>query len=262
MNIAILGSGNVAMHLSKALIYAGYPILQVWSRRCQNAQNLALEIDADAVVNIADISDSVNVIFLAVADDAIETVASQIPKLPNRLIVHTSGFTDMQVLTQFSDNVAVLYPLQTFSKAIVVDFKQVPLFIESNSNQAQEIISKLAHQLSDKVQLANSETRMYLHISAVFACNFTNHLYTIAQQILIEKNLDFNLIRPLITETANKIIDNLPSQVQTGPASRNDEVIISKHVQMLQDHPHWKKIYQLISQDIVKIYQPNLSDHK
>jgi len=262
MKIAILGSGNVAMHLSKALIHAGHPIIQVWSRQYQNAQNLALEIGSDAIASIADISESVNIIFLAVADDAIETLANQIPKSANRLIVHNSGSTDIQVLKHFFDHVAVLYPLQTFSKTAVVDFKQIPLFIESSSDQAQEIISKLAHQLSDKVQYANSETRMCLHISAVFACNFTNHLYTIAQQILTEKNLDFDLLRPLIAETANKIIGDLPTQVQTGPASRNDEKTINKHVLLLQEHPHWQKIYQLISQDIVKIYQPNLSDHK
>lgn len=262
MNIAILGSGNVATHLSKALIHSGYPITQVWSRQYQNAQNLALDIGAVAIENIAEISESVDVIFLAVADDAIETLASQIPNLPNRLIVHTSGSTEMKVLLQFFDHVAVLYPLQTFSKNSIVDFNKVPLFIEYSSDQAKEKISEFAHQLSDHVQYANSETRIFLHISAVFACNFTNHLYTIAQQLLAEKNLDFNLIRPLIAETANKIMGNLPSEVQTGPASRNDEIIINKHAQMLEIYPHWQKIYQLISQDIVKIYQAKQADHK
>ena len=262
MKIAILGSGNVATHLSKALVQAGYPISQVWSRKYQNAQNLALEIASVAIANIQDISESVNVIFLAVSDDVIETVAHQIPNLPNRLIIHTSGSTDIQLLQQFSNHVAVLYPLQSFSKNSILDFKKVPLFIEYSSDLAQERISKLAHQLSDHVQHANSETRILLHISAVFACNFTNHLYTIAQHILAEKNLDFNLIRPLIAETANKIIEHLPSEMQTGPASRNDEMITNKHVQMLEIYPHWQKIYQSISQDIVKIYQAKQADHK
>jgi predicted short-subunit dehydrogenase-like oxidoreductase (DUF2520 family) len=262
VNIAILGSGNVAKHLSKAIINAGHPIKQVWSRSFQNAQNLALEIGSDAIANISEIHESINLIILAVTDDAIESVVKQISNSSNRIIAHTSGSTDMHVLQQYSNHIAVLYPLQTFSKSVVIDFKKVPLFIESNSNFAQEMISKLANQLSEKVQYANSETRMSLHISAVFACNFTNHLYAIAQQILTDKNLDFNFIRPLIIETANKIIDNLPSDVQTGPSSRNDELTIKKHIKMLQNHPQWQNIYQLISQDIVKIYQPNLSDHK
>ena len=256
MKIAILGAGNVASHLSKAFIKAGHPVTQVWSRHHENAINLALEIGANAVTDIKDLSESVEVVIIAVSDDAIENVVSQIPVKEKRLIIHTSGITDIAILQKFSDYCGVIYPLQTFSKFAEIDFNLVPLFIEGNSNSSFDKISNIASQLSIKVQVADSQTRALLHVSAVFACNFTNHFYTIAQQILQEKNLSFDLLRPLIQETANKAMLNLPSTLQTGPAKRNDELTINKHIELLSSHPQWQVIYHLISQDIVKKYHP------
>jgi predicted short-subunit dehydrogenase-like oxidoreductase (DUF2520 family) len=262
MKIAILGSGNVASHLSKALIKAGFPVTQVWSRHHENAVNLALEIGANSIPEINDISETIEVVIIAVSDDAIEDVASQIPRKVNRLLIHTSGSTDLKILQKFSDHIGVLYPLQTFSKTADIEFSQTPLFIEANSVFAKEKLTFLAQKLSVKVHQVNSKTRSLLHISAVFACNFTNHFYTIAQQILEKENLSFDLIRPLIQETADKAMLNLPSQVQTGPAKRNDHLIIDKHIELLQSQAQWQKIYQLVSQDIVKMYKQSPTDPK
>jgi predicted short-subunit dehydrogenase-like oxidoreductase (DUF2520 family) len=261
MKIAVLGSGNVATHLSKALIKAGHQVLQVWSRKTENAVNLASEIGANPISDVSEINDDVDFVVIAVSDDAIESVAANIPNKGNRLIIHTSGTTSIDVLQKFANHFGVLYPLQTFSKSSEIDFSQVPLFIEANSVATLELLNKLGYMLSTKVYPADSETRASLHISAVFACNFTNHLYTIAQQILKEKGLSFDLLRPLIKETVDKVLLNSPFEAQTGPAKRNDTLIINKHVELLNLHPRWQDIYQLISQDIVKMHhQPKAVD--
>ncbi len=251
MKIAMLGTGNVATHLSKALVKSGCSVVQVWSRNNQNAIALALEIGATAIVDFKDISDDVELVIIAIKDDAIAVVASQIPKRLGQIVVHTSGSTDISVLNMHSKS-AVLYPLQTFSKNVDLDFSKVPLCIEGSDNQTQNLVLNLARTVSDKVQVIDSAARVVLHIAAVFACNFTNYLYTVSQDLLEKSSLSFDLIKPLIFETINKITNNVPENVQTGPAKRNDEDIMTKHLEILQANPEWYELYRLISQNIVK----------
>jgi predicted short-subunit dehydrogenase-like oxidoreductase (DUF2520 family) len=262
MNVAILGAGNVAAHLSKALIKAGFPIKQIWSRDNNNAVNLALEIGANSIVSITDLSKNIDVIIIAIADDAILKVAQEIPSALNqKLILHTSGSTSLTVLNGFSSQIGVLYPLQTFSKNTDVDFSNIPLCIEANDDQALELLSKITNKISNRVSVVNSVDRLTLHIAAVFACNFTNYFYSIAEDLLNAKNLDFNLIRPLILETAEKAMLNSPALIQTGPAKREDQSTITKHLSVLGNQPHIEEIYQLISQQLVKKFkQANLSN--
>jgi predicted short-subunit dehydrogenase-like oxidoreductase (DUF2520 family) len=256
MNVAILGAGNVATHISKALIKAGFPIKQIWSRDNNNAINLALEIGANSIINISDLSEKIEVIIIAVADDGILKVAQEIPfSLNQKLILHTSGSTPLAVLHNVSTQIGVLYPLQTFSKNADLDFSSIPLCIEANDDDASELLSKIAHKIPNHVSVIKSDDRLTLHIAAVFACNFTNYFYSIAEDLLNAKNLDFNLIRPLISETAKKAMLNSPSMVQTGPAKRNDEVTINKHLNFLENQSQSKEIYQLISQHLVKKFQ-------
>ncbi len=263
MKVAILGAGNVATHLSKALIKAGYPVNQVWSRNNQNAVDLALKIGANSIFQIADLSQQIDVIIIAVSDDAIESVVAQIPILnQQQLILHTSGSTSLSVLEKHTQNCGVLYPLQTFSKNQDLDFSKVPLFIEANHHQSEEQLLMIAKKLSHHVEKANSENRIRIHISAVFACNFTNHFYAIAEKMLKEINLDFDLLRPLISETAQKAMYNSPINVQTGPAKRNDTITIDKHIELLKNNPQTKKLYEIVSQDIVKMYQASDLSHK
>lgn len=263
MKVAILGAGNVATHLSKALIKAGYPIKQVWSRNHNHAIDLALEIGANSIPQISDLSNQIDVIIIAVSDDAIESVVSQIPiSNQQQLILHTSGSTGLSVLEKHCQNCGVLYPLQTFSKNHDVDFSTIPLLMEANHHQAEEQLLMIAKKLSLKVEEVNSENRMRIHVSAVFACNFTNHFYAIAEKLVKDTNLSFDLIKPLILETAQKAILNSPSQTQTGPAKRNDAATIDKHLDLLKSNPQLQNLYAIVSQDIVKMYQsPDLS-HK
>lgn len=262
MNIAILGAGNIAWHISKALIKKGHKVLQVWNRSVKPAEELALEIGAEILESPGFISEEVELIIIAVNDEAISSVAAQLKLKDYQIVVHTSGSTSISVLEPFAKQFGVFYPLQTFSKSIEVNFLEIPLCIEANSTALVNKLILLGEDLSQNVQLVSSEQRLKLHIAAVFSCNFTNYFYSIAQQLLEESNLDFNLIRPLIASTANKIEKALPLETQTGPARRNDQLTIEKHLEFLRQYPEWKFIYQIISQDIVKMYSENPSSDK
>ena len=257
MKIAMLGSGNVATFLSKVLIQAGHSITQVWSRNPNNAIALAFKIGSDSITNISSILADTDIVIIAVNDDGIENVAVQIPKNPKQLILHTSGTTPLFVLENYTSNCGVLYPLQTFSKQDNVDFSVVPICIEGSNPSVLTQIKTLAGQLSNNVNEVNSQQRALLHISAVFACNFTNHLYHIAQKILEDAGLNFDLLHPLIQQTTNKVMLNKPSEMQTGPAKRNDEQTMLKHLAILQAQPNWQDLYQKLSQNIVKIHHPS-----
>ena len=256
MNVAILGSGNVATHLSKALIKAGYPIKQIWSRKNENAINLALEIGANSISSIKELSENINIVIIAVSDDAILQVAQQIPKFLNqKLILHTSGSTSLAVLDKISTSIGVFYPLQTFSKNSDLDFSNIPICIDANQEDVLESLNQLALKLSNNVSKVNSADRLILHISAVFACNFTNYFYSIAEELLNSNHLDFELLKPLILETAEKALLNSPAKVQTGPAKRDDQITINKHLKVLQQDPQIKEVYQFISQQLVKKFK-------
>lgn len=249
MRVSIIGSGNVATHIAKALKNANLQVLHIWSYNVENAQTLANNVGANVATEISQISnDDSDVVLIAVKDDAIEEVASQLNNYKG-LIAHTSGAVALNVLANHS-NYGVFYPLQTFSKQKELDFSNVPLCLEANSTTNLDLLKQLAKHISNNIYEVDSEQRKTLHLAAVFACNFPNHLYGIAQQMLAENKLDFDIIKPLITETANKIQTALPMEVQTGPAIRNDEQTLKKHEGMLQKHPEWLNIYQLLSKQI------------
>jgi predicted short-subunit dehydrogenase-like oxidoreductase (DUF2520 family) len=252
MLITIVGSGNVATHLAAALKNAGHRILQVYSRDMQHAAILAYHVNALPVNSFADIDHHTDVFIIAVNDDAIQEVAEQLAPF-NRLMVHTSGTTGMDALTQFTGNCGVFYPLQTFSKTKEVDFKSVPLCIEGADGRILALLAELASTISNHVQTVNSDQRKILHLAAVFACNFTNYLYGVAEKILAEHQLDFGLIRPLILETAEKVQYRLPAEVQTGPAIRNDQSTMTAHLELLKNHPEFQNLYGSISQLIIKM---------
>ena len=170
----------------------------------------------------------------------------------NKLIVHTSGATDLFNLLAFTDNAGVFYPLQTFSKAKEVDFWSVPLCIEGANEIITQTLKELAQTISNNVYIIDSLHRKTLHLAAVFACNFPNYLYGVAQDLLEGQNIDFALLRPLILETAQKVQNNLPPDVQTGPAIRRDQKTMLGHLQMLKDEPELEQLYRLLSQGIIK----------
>lgn len=259
MRITLIGSGNVATHLGAAFKNAGHRIVQVYSRDLQHAALLAYHVGANATDNLDQISAETDLIILSIKDDAIPAVVPRLSGLC-RQIVHTSGAVSLNQITAFTPNAGVFYPLQTFSKTKEVNFREVPMCIEGASEQITAALEELARSISNNVYRVNSAQRKTLHLAAVFACNFTNHLYGVAQQLLAAGGMDFNLIRPLITETADKVKEHLPATVQTGPAVRSDEHTMQAHLEMLDGQPGLQQLYQLLSQDIIKNHNPAGAD--
>lgn len=252
MRITIIGSGNVATHLSAAFKNAGHAIVQVYSRDMQNASLLAYHVKAEAIDRLEQINPETDLFVIAVKDDAIEPIAAELAKY-NKLIVHTSGATNLQTLLKYTQNAGVFYPLQTFSKTKQVNFNTVPLCIEGADEKITSTLNELAYTVSQNVYRINSDQRKTLHLAAVFACNFPNYLYYVSQQLLAEKQLPFDLLRPLILETAEKVQEHLPVNVQTGPAVRNDEKTMDSHLEQLQQNPDLQAIYEQLSQGIIKM---------
>ncbi|MEO6904628.1 MAG: Rossmann-like and DUF2520 domain-containing protein [Bacteroidia bacterium] len=249
--IVIIGAGNVATHLGIALHDIGYTISQVYSPTKKSAFTLAKLIGADAITKIKDINDAATFYIVAIKDDAIEGLVNQL-NLKDKLIVHTSGSVAMNVLKKASKNYGVIYPLQTFSKNKIVDFKTIPLCIESNNATSLKSILYFAKTINNNIHKINSEQRKLLHLSAVFACNFSYYMYVIAEKLLSKNKLPFELLKPLIEETAMKIKDGSPAKMQTGPAVRNDKNTINAHLKLLNTDNNLKKIYKLLSESIIK----------
>jgi predicted short-subunit dehydrogenase-like oxidoreductase (DUF2520 family) len=252
MRITIIGSGNVATHLAAAFKNAGHNIVQVYSRDLQNASLLAYHVRAEPIDNLDQITAETDLFVIAVKDDAIETVASDLTKY-QKLMAHTSGATDLQTILNHTANAGVFYPLQTFSKTKGVDFNTVPLCIEGADEHITIQLEHLAKTITQNVYRINSAQRKTLHLAAVFACNFPNYLYYLAQQLLADQQLPFDLLRPLILETAQKVQEYLPAGVQTGPAIRNDEKTMAAHLQQLSEKPELQTLYRLLSQGIIKM---------
>jgi predicted short-subunit dehydrogenase-like oxidoreductase (DUF2520 family) len=255
MRITLIGSGNVATHLAAAFKNAGHRVVQVYSRDIQHAALLAYHIKAEPIDDLQQIDPETDLFIISVKDDAIIPVANQLAKF-KKLTVHTSGATDLGTLAAIIPKAGVLYPLQTFSKEKGIDFWQVPLCIEGVDEAATTELEELARTISNKVYRINSSQRKTLHLAAVFACNFPNYLYDVARSLLQKNNMEFDLLRPLILETALKVQDSLPADVQTGPAVREDELTMANHLDMLKDEPGLKMIYELLSQGIITNRKP------
>jgi predicted short-subunit dehydrogenase-like oxidoreductase (DUF2520 family) len=252
MRITLIGSGNVATHLGAALKNAGHQIVQVYSRNAQHAALLAYHIKAEPTDDLQQITADADLFMISVSDDAIDELAAMLA-VHGKPIVHTSGATALQVLLKYTDQAGVFYPLQTFSKSKEVDFRQVPMCIEAAYEDLTIELRQLAQTISNNVSLVNSAQRKVLHLAAVFACNFPNYLYHAAQQLLARHNLNFDLLRPLIAETAQKVEHQIPADVQTGPAVRGDNKTMTTHLGMLQTEPQLKEIYTVLSQAIIKM---------
>jgi predicted short-subunit dehydrogenase-like oxidoreductase (DUF2520 family) len=254
MNIVLVGSGNVATQLGRAFKMAGQDIVQVWSRNIDHARELADTLASEAISDLFDVDRNADLYIISVKDEAIKQLAHEL-KVVDKLIVHTSGSTGIDVLEGSSSKIGVFYPLQTFSKVKSIDFRQIPIAIEGNNPEVASTIHAIADRLSEKVIELSSEQRKALHVAAVFACNFTNHLYALSQELLIGQQLDFDLLRPLITETASKVQLNDPITMQTGPAVRGDQSTMNAHLDLLTEKPELKELYQKLSQSIVNLQE-------
>jgi predicted short-subunit dehydrogenase-like oxidoreductase (DUF2520 family) len=251
MRITIIGSGNVATHLAAAFKNAGHKVVQVYSRDMHNAALLAYHVAGEAIDDLNNINPETDLFVISVNDDAITSIAQTLAR-HQKLTVHTSGSADIRAILNFNPKAGVFYPLQTLSKNKEVDFSTVPLCIEGGDEDITNTLEQLAKSISKNVYRIDSGQRKILHLAAVFACDFPNYLYAVAQQLLAQHNIDFELLRPLILETAQKVQDHLPAEVQTGPAIRNDESTMAAHLQILNNEPELKRLYEILSQGIIK----------
>lgn len=271
MKIVLIGAGNLATHLGKALHAAGHDMVQVFSRTMQSAETLASLLDAEPLTDIAQVRDDADVYIFSVKDSVLVQLVAQLCRHDadglgedgavnalrkakkgehERVFLHTAGSMPMSVFKGMAQHYGVLYPMQTFSKQREVDFSIIPCFVEANDEFAQKQIEGLAREISGRVYQLSSEDRKYLHLSAVFACNFANHCYAISQELLEEHGIPFDVMLPLISETAAKVHEMMPKDAQTGPAVRYDENVIGKQSKLLENHPHFKKVYDSMSKSI------------
>jgi predicted short-subunit dehydrogenase-like oxidoreductase (DUF2520 family) len=249
--VVLIGAGNLATHLAVVLSEKRFRVLQVYNRSPQKGQILAATVGADYIADLGSISLNADIYILAITDSVVREVAMDIP-LKNQLVVHTSGTLDMKILDGVSDNIGVFYPLQTFSSGRKIDFNDVPVCIEANSRQCEDQLAEFAIRLSANVQIVSSSNRKILHLSAVFASNFTNFMYVIAEQLLNEHQISFDLLKPLIRQTIQNAAQHDLFSFQTGPAVRGDQQVLEKHREILAAHPGYLDIYNLLSANIIK----------
>ncbi len=255
--VSFIGSGNLAWHLAPALDNTDFAVREIYSRNPVHAAALVERLYQAQVKATLDFSTSTSRIFIiATSDEAIEEIAQEIVLPENAMLIHTSGSQPLSLLGYAATpNIGVFYPLQTFSKANKIDFKEIPIFLESENSETEKVLHAMAKAISKNFFKITSQERKALHVSAVFAANFTNHMLLIAQELMRENNLSFDWLKPLIAEMINKSLTIGPENAQTGPARRGDFEILDKHLEFLSGDEQVAELYKLISQHIVDQYQ-------
>ncbi|MBE6333542.1 MAG: DUF2520 domain-containing protein [Bacteroidales bacterium] len=250
--IVVLGAGNVAHHLVPALLHAGHDVCQIYSRSEGSAQSLSKKSGLPYTTKIDDIFRDADIYIITISDDVIANMAKVLKCNNDPLVIHTAGSIPMNVLHTASKHYGVMYPLQTFTKSRELDFSSIPLFVEGSSNEDLKRVKTLAESLSNTVTILSSEKRKAMHLAAVWACNFANHMYAIGGKILAENGLDFSLLRPLIAETADKAMELHPIDAQTGPAKRKDRGVLSMHRELMKGKHSRMALYNSISDSIAE----------
>lgn len=254
--VVFIGAGNLATNLAKALYQKGFRIVQVYSRTEESARSLAEKVEAGFTTDLREVSKEARLYIVSLKDSAFTELLPQIVAgKPEVLFVHTAGSIPMSIWEGQTKRYGVFYPMQTFSKQREVNFQEIPFFIEAATSEDTELLKAIAATLSDRVYEATSEQRKSLHLSAVFICNFTNHMYALAAELLEKYNLPFDVMLPLIDETARKVHELKPFEAQTGPAVRYDENVINDHLLILGDTPALQEVYKLISKSIHEHHQ-------
>jgi predicted short-subunit dehydrogenase-like oxidoreductase (DUF2520 family) len=254
--VSFIGSGNVAWHLAPALDNTDFAVREVYSRNPEHAAALVGKLyEADVKTSLDFSGSTSNIFIIAVPDDVIQSIVQEIILPDNAILVHTSGSQPLAALGYAAiPSTGVFYPLQTFSKSKKVDFTDVPIFVESEDAVTEKLLLSMAKAISKNVHQITSQERKAMHVAAVFAANFTNHMLLIAQQIMKENNLNFEWLKPLVAEMINKSISIGPENSQTGPARRGDFEILDRHMEFLQGDEQRAEIYKVISQHIIDRY--------
>lgn len=252
IKVVIIGAGNLATHLYRSIQKAkGLELIQIFNR---NPQHLDFVDDAQLIISEIDDLKEADLYILAIKDEALADFALKLPQFEG-LIAHSSGSEHIDCLSRFK-NYGVFYPLQSFSKERPVDFDHIPICLEANSENNLDFLKQVAKKLSDQIFEVNSAQRKALHVSAVFVNNFSNHLFALAADYCEKNELPFDILKPLIRETVDKIDSLPPFSAQTGPALRKDQKTIEAHLAMLDDDR--KKIYSILTESIQKLHGKEL----
>ena len=249
MKVVIIGSGNVATVLGRLIVKNHHQLLQVVSRNAEHAMTLASELHCSMADYQCEIDKNADLYLIAVNDGALYEINNYL-HLDKAIVVHTAGSISADVLKHISLNYGVLYPLQSLRKEMETAH-EIPLLVDGNSKETVKYIEDFALTISKTVSIANDEERLKLHVAAVIVNNFTNHLYTLAEEFCEKEKVDFKMLVPLIWETANRIAKHSPSSVQTGPALRNDMFTLDKHLRLLINYPKLKYIYLKMTESIM-----------
>ncbi len=248
MDIVIIGSGNTAAVLGRKFNAAGHKVVQIISRNASAASELAYEWDTESA-NYMSLIKNADVYIIAVSDNALEEVANEL-YLPGKVVAHTAGAVSKEVLKKVTQHYGVFYPLQSLRKEIT-ELPDIPIFFEGSDEKATKTLHRLAQSISlDSPTPAATEDRLKLHLAAVVVNNFTNHLYVLAEDYCRKEGISFHQLLPLIEETVHRLKNSSPTETMTGPAIRHDQETIQKHLELLKDHPHLQKIYQLLTDSI------------
>ncbi|WP_312075097.1 DUF2520 domain-containing protein [Chryseobacterium sp.] len=247
MQTVIIGSGNVAFHLAKAFVLNEIPLAQIFGRNQTELQQISSELNIP--YSTEKLSDA-ELYIICVSDNSVDEVSKLITK-KDCLVAHTSGSLPKEILAG-EYRKSSFYPLQTFSKTKDLDYSKIPFFIETENNEDQKTLTDLALKISENVMESTHEKRKYIHLTAVFACNFVNHIFSKAKEISDAQEIPFDYFLPLIDETVQKIHEIDPKSAQTGPAVRNDKRVLELHEQLLKDES--LEIYKTLNLSIKKMY--------
>ena len=258
MKIAMIGAGNLATNLAKALYAKGHEIIEVYSRTMESARELASCVEATPRNDINDVTCDADIYILALKDSVLGDI---IPPLCegriDSVFVHTAGSVSIDVFKGHAIRYGVVYPMQTFSKSREMDFSIIPVCVEASDKETLGTLETLAYSVSDDVRRLDSPSRRYLHLAAVFACNFANHCYALAADMVERSGMTFDSLLPLIDETARKVHQLPPHKAQTGPAVRFDRNVIDAQSHLLDSTPMAQQIYNIMSESIHKKSKDN-----
>ena len=261
MKVTLIGAGNLATQLGKSLKKTGVTISQVYSRTEESARTLGELLEAEWLTDIKALRDEADVYIFSVKDSALSELITEVCKgRGDKLFLHTAGSMPMSCFEGKALHYGVFYPMQTFSKSKDVNFERIPVFIEGNSIETENVIRSLTNKLSQRVIRLSSADRKYLHLAAVWACNFTNYCYTVASDILSEHGIPFDVMLPLINETTEKIQNISPKEAQTGPAVRGDKNVMSQQLELMSDRADLQELYKMLSKGINPLLEGSTLD--
>ena len=249
-NVVMLGAGSVATHLALALQMHGYHVSQVYSRTSDSAKILSQRTSSGFITDLQHLDTEADLYIIALKDSVVECLIKKL--FVKGIVVHTSGTLPMNILENMSRHYGVFYPLQTFSRSRPIRFDHIPICLEASDNDTLEALQQVAATLSDKIYMMDSGQRQYIHLAAVFSCNFSNFMYVAAAEVLRDHQISFDILIPLIREFFDKVTMMDPWEAQTGPAIREDRSIIAKQLELLQDYPEFREIYRQITEKIIE----------